>query len=221
MIFETVISALIAPVMMAIQSRDVAQILLGRDAGWKAQRRTDGSVPLPQIVARHREHVIQGLVLGVSTLAVSPALFLWMSPAIAGLVLAIFLSAATARPAAALKRHRLLQSPPEALPPPIEIRARAAQERLAAELGGGKDAFQRLLDQPALFEFHSSCLPASAANRPAFDPHFILGMARLEAAGDLNAAATQLSRDEKLAVLGQPNGLDRLHRFVPRLATAA
>ena len=54
-----------------------------------------------------------------------------------------------------------------------------------------------------------------------FDPHFILGMARLDAAGELNAAEAQLSRDEKLAVLGRLDGLDRLHRFVPRLATAA
>ena len=41
-VIEVLISALIAPVMMLMQSRAVMEIVAGRDAGWAAQRRDDG-----------------------------------------------------------------------------------------------------------------------------------------------------------------------------------
>ncbi len=45
MLAEIVISALIAPIMMLIQSASVIGILSGRDSGWNAQRRDDGTLP--------------------------------------------------------------------------------------------------------------------------------------------------------------------------------
>ena len=51
MLFETLISGLIAPVMMLIQSASVMAILSGRDSGWQAQRRDDGSLPLRDVDA--------------------------------------------------------------------------------------------------------------------------------------------------------------------------
>jgi hypothetical protein len=41
-LLETLLSALIAPVMMIFQSTAVGEILLGRDSGWQVQRRDDG-----------------------------------------------------------------------------------------------------------------------------------------------------------------------------------
>ena len=49
-LIEIVLSALLAPILMLIQSGSVFQILLGRDTGWQPQRRDDGSIPF----ARHR-----------------------------------------------------------------------------------------------------------------------------------------------------------------------
>src|SRR5437773_7152762 len=43
-LIETLLSGLIAPVMMIFQSTAVGEILLGRDAGWQVQRRDDGIV---------------------------------------------------------------------------------------------------------------------------------------------------------------------------------
>ena len=57
---EIVMSSLLAPIMMLIQSGSVMQILLGRDTGWNPQRRDDGSIPLRDIVRRHRSHVALG-----------------------------------------------------------------------------------------------------------------------------------------------------------------
>ena len=39
LVIETFLSGLIAPVMMIFQSGAIAEILLGRDAGWQVQRR--------------------------------------------------------------------------------------------------------------------------------------------------------------------------------------
>ncbi len=49
-----------APILMLIQSGSVFQILLGRDTGWQPQRRDDGSIPIKDIVRRHRWHALLG-----------------------------------------------------------------------------------------------------------------------------------------------------------------
>ena len=48
-VIETLLSGLIAPVMMIFQSTAVGEILLGRDAGWQVQRRDDGATAAPRI----------------------------------------------------------------------------------------------------------------------------------------------------------------------------
>jgi membrane glycosyltransferase len=47
---ETVFSMLIAPILMVTQTSAVAQIFLGRDAGWKPQQRGDRGIPLAEAV---------------------------------------------------------------------------------------------------------------------------------------------------------------------------
>src|SRR5690606_8146561 len=91
-LIEILLSAMLAPMMMLIQSGAVFQILAGRDTGWQPQRRDDGSIPFRDIVRRHRMHVALGIVTGVSAFLISTSLFAWMSPTILGLVLAILLS---------------------------------------------------------------------------------------------------------------------------------
>ena len=45
-VLETLVTGLLAPVVMLTQSFDVAAILLGRDSGWNTQQRDDGRIPL-------------------------------------------------------------------------------------------------------------------------------------------------------------------------------
>src|SRR5207248_1530709 len=119
--FEIILSALIAPIMMVIQTGSVMQIVFGRDTGWNPQRRDDGSIPIRDIVRRHRSHVVLGLVTLVAGLLISPSLVAWMSPTIAGLILAVFISWASGQLSIglALKRLGLLLTPEESAPPPI------------------------------------------------------------------------------------------------------
>src|SRR3954452_5456434 len=124
---ETILSALIAPILMVIQSGAVFQILLGRDTGWQPQRRDDGSIPTRDIVRRHRLHTALGLIAGISAFSIATSLFLWMSPTIVGLVLAIPLSWLSGQLEAglALKQMGLLMTPEETRTPPVVERANA------------------------------------------------------------------------------------------------
>lgn len=209
MLLETIVSALLAPVMMALQSAAVFQILAGRDAGWKAQRRDDGSVPWTEIARRHRWHTALGVALGVAAFAVSPAVLVWMSPAIVGLCLAIPLSGLTATTWPTLARHGLLRTPEERAPPPMLARARAVRAEIEAALGAPRDAVARLLDGPALAGFHHASLPAPAG-RGAIDPAYVVALARLDAADSLDEALAEMSRAERLALLGRREGVERL-----------
>ena len=44
-VIESVLAALLAPIVMYVQSRGVAEVLAGKDSGWESQR-DDGSLPL-------------------------------------------------------------------------------------------------------------------------------------------------------------------------------
>jgi len=131
-LLESVLAALMAPIVMYRQSRGVAEVLAGHDSGWEAQRRDDGSVPLSGLVRSYGGLSLFGLFMGALAWMVSPGLALWMSPVLVGMVLAIpvvWLTSART-PGQWLRRHRVLAIPEELDPPPVlrraaELRARA------------------------------------------------------------------------------------------------
>ena len=94
LLLETLVAGLLAPVTMLTQSLDVFAILLGRDSGWNAQRRDDGSIPLGTVARLYAWHTTFGLALAVSAFLVSPYLLAWMSPVVIGQALAIPLAGA-------------------------------------------------------------------------------------------------------------------------------
>src|SRR6202163_4776527 len=85
-LIETFLSGLIAPVMMIFQSSAVAEILLGRDAGWQVQRRDDGEWPRRELIRKYSAPTLVGVGMAASALAVSLPLLLWMAPVIIGLL---------------------------------------------------------------------------------------------------------------------------------------
>ena len=82
---ETLLSGLIAPVMMIFQSTAVGAILLGRDAGWQVQRRDDGVLPRSELMRRYTLPTLFGIAMTVIAYAVSLPLLFWMAPVIVGL----------------------------------------------------------------------------------------------------------------------------------------
>ncbi len=131
-LIESVLAALMAPIVMFRQSRGVAEVLAGRDSGWEAQQRDDGSVPLGALVRSYGGLTLFGAFMGLLAWAVSPGLALWMLPVVLGMVLSIptvWLSSART-PGRWLRRHGILCIPEEVQPPPVlrraaELRARA------------------------------------------------------------------------------------------------
>jgi membrane glycosyltransferase len=134
-LIESVLAALMAPIVMYVQSRGVAEVLAGKDSGWDAQRRDDGSMPWATLVRRYGGLSLFGVMMGAAAYFVSPALLAWMSPVVAGLVLSIPIVALTSarKPGQFLRRLRLLSIPEETRPPAILVRAGRLRQRIEAE----------------------------------------------------------------------------------------
>lgn len=211
-IVEVIMSSLLAPIMMLVQSGSVIQILVGRDTGWNPQRRDDGSIPLGDIVRRHRSHTALGFLTLVAGLLISPSLVAWMSPTIAGLILAILLSWASGQRSIGLflKRLGLLRTPEETTPPPIAVRANVLARELAQSGYDGTDGISALHASQELRLLHEAYLPIPHLRpRGDIDHDTVMAKAKLAEAETVEEAGSWLTRRERTAVL---NDRDLIHR---------
>jgi membrane glycosyltransferase len=215
LLLETLLGGLIAPVAMLIQTEGVMQILAGRDSGWNAQQRDGAKVPLRLVWRQYWRFMVFGLVLAVAAYAVSPALFLWMTPVLAGLVLAVPLVVLTGSPGVGtgLRRLGLLRITEEHLTAAVIVRAAEWQDAFAAESVG---AVAHLLRDPVLLRAHEAMLPPP--RRPGRDPidvPLLVGLTKLAEAETLQGAIAALTKQETAAVLGSAEGLSRLQALQP------
>jgi membrane glycosyltransferase len=197
-------SALLAPIMMVIQSGSVFQIIAGRDTGWNPQRRDDGSIPFADIVRRHRMHTVLGVFTGVVAFMIATSLFAWMSPTILGLLLAIPLSWASGQLAIGLrlKRRGLLLTPEEGAPPAIATRANALQQEFARQRFDDADGLLALHQNPELMEAHAAMLPAmSPRQRGQIEADRAVAQAKLVDAASIDEAMAWLKPRERMVVL--------------------
>lgn len=95
---ETFVSMLLSPIMMLIQSRVVADVMIGRDSGWNAQNRDDQAMPFKACARVHFPHVVAGLAFGVLAFHISGATFLWLAPIAGALMLSPLVSWSTGLP---------------------------------------------------------------------------------------------------------------------------
>jgi membrane glycosyltransferase len=212
-VIEITLSALLAPILMLIQSGSVFQILLGRDTGWQPQRRDDGSIPLKDIIRRHRSHTVLGVLAGLSAFMIATSLFLWMSPTILGLLLAIPLSWLSGQLGAglALKKLGLLMTPEEHEPPAIATRANELQARNATFGFDDEDSLRALFEDDSLRERHADMLPPAAARkRGVIETERALAEAKLADAETIEDAIAWLHPKERMVVLHDKALLDRM-----------
>jgi membrane glycosyltransferase len=203
-ILETVMSALLAPIMMLIQSGSVVQILSGRDTGWNPQRRDDGSIPLISIVRRHRAHMALGILTLFAGMLISPSLVAWMSPTIAGLILAIPLSWASGQLwiGVALRRLGLLITPEETAPPAIVLRSNELSMELARTGRDGDDGLRAVHGDPVFRAQHESFLPSAGRRRRGeVDVEEAGATAKLNDAKSLEEVVGWLKPKERMAIL--------------------
>jgi membrane glycosyltransferase len=216
---EMILSALLAPILMLIQSGSVFQILLGRDTGWQPQRRDDGSIPLRDIVRRHKAHTVLGALAGVSAFMIATSLFLWMSPTILGLLLAIPLSWLSGQLGAglALKRLGLLMTPEESNPPPIAARANELQARNAGLGFDDEDGLKAVYADESLRQRHIQMLPpAQPRKRGVIETERALAEAKLVDAETIEDAMSWLHPKERMVVLHDRALLEMLVHLKPK-----
>lgn len=122
-VVELILSAVMAPLMMAMHSRHIGEILAGRDVGWSAQRRDGEGVSWREAWLRHRWHTLWGAALVIAAAFLADSAWMFLSPGIAGLLLAVLLSKASG--SIALGRRlggwKLLVTPEELRPDPVLI----------------------------------------------------------------------------------------------------
>ncbi len=136
-IAETLISVLLAPVMMVEQTTAVYRVFTGRDGGWNPQARESNEYSLSDTFRHHAPAIVLGVVLTVSAFAISPVFAAWLAPATIGMLLASTLSYWTGRTRSGdfALRMNLLESPEERDPPQSyldSVASRPAYQDLSA-----------------------------------------------------------------------------------------
>ncbi len=132
---ESVLSMLVAPLIMVSHTCSLAAVVAGRDSGWIAQAREETGLNFRQTVRLHAVDTAIGLALGATALSSSLRPFLWMAPVILGLALAIPLASAGAsgQLGRTARRVGVLLVPEEQRPPQILARANAISAGWPAE----------------------------------------------------------------------------------------
>jgi membrane glycosyltransferase len=217
-LIEVVFSALLAPIMMAIQTSTVIRIAVGADSGWNPQRRDDGSIPTMTIIRRHASHMLLGVLTLVAGLLIAPSLVAWMSPTIAGLLLAAVLSWGSGQLAAglALRNVGLLQTPEEHSRLTIVTSADDWREALDEAVDRDADGLYALHTDRELRELHTRFLPPPAERpRGDVDVGNAIASAKLDEALSIDDALSWLNPAERTAVLLDRKLINRLAALQP------
>jgi membrane glycosyltransferase len=207
-ILETLLSALLAPIMMLFHTGFVLTILLGSAIEWHPQRRQVAGSLLAETVRRFGWVTLLGGVAAAATFLLTPPLFYWLIPVFAGLVFSIPLAvwSSSERWGVRLREHGLLRIVEEAAPPPV---MRRLDELLAEPAPAPADRFAVALLDPGFNALHIAMLKATGG-QSASAAETLRPIERK--AVYLGAAA--LSKPERRALLEHAKTMARLHLAV-------
>jgi membrane glycosyltransferase len=209
-LLEVILSALYAPILMLIQCRHVFEVFMGRDSGWKPQRRDSRGTTWSDAWHYHKRHM---LLSGMTTAIVwllSPPLLAWLSPALLGLLLSVPLSCASGseRLGRILARLALLRTPEE-----LEVPALVARRQELVRSAGAPphDGLRHLArNREARLAHISGNLARPADPRGQPDPHAFTAQQKLKDARSLDEALEWLTPIERGEVAGDARLLHQL-----------
>ncbi|MEA3109010.1 MAG: rane glycosyltransferase [Gammaproteobacteria bacterium] len=210
LLLETILSALYAPILMMVQSRHVLEVFMGRDSGWKPQRRDGGSTSWGDAWEFHKRHMLLSCMTAAVVYVLSPSLLAWLSPALLGLFLAVPLSRASGSEALgrALLRIALLRTPEE-LEQPALVSRRQALIAQAPDLPA--DGLRYLArDREARLVHIGGNLPRPSDPRGRPDPHTFTAEQKLIDAGSLDEVLEWLTPIERVEVAADARLLNQL-----------
>ncbi len=199
---EILLSALLAPIMMLIQTGAVWAVLRGRDTGWRPQRRDGGGIALSDIIKRHTPHVLTGIALTIAAFLVSPDLAAWLSPALIGLLFSIVLSAATASHEAGQRARRLgLFLTPEEVTPPKIAKCAAGLKPIYADAVGHAPRLETLAADGNARGAHLALIEVEQYTpKDRFDAAEIIAGAKIAESSSLSEALALLTPSETQAL---------------------
>jgi len=200
-------SLLLAPVRMLFHTQFVLAALTGWRLDWKSPPRDDASTPWREAVARHGVHTLLAIAWIAAIVATSEAFPWWLSPILAGLLLAIPLSVYTSRVriGRALRSHGLMLTPEEGREPRVLREARDAGAMVAERLATLRAA---IADRGTQRRVISALPPSSAPSGAKAEAE----AARIERA--LHDGPRALAADEGLRLLSSRSALAVMHREV-------
>ena len=209
-LLEVAISVLIAPLMAVYHTRFVLNTLLGRQVKWNAQQRDETVLTWQDAAKNHLPTTLGGLAATALVAGLAPALLLWASPFLLGLLVSIPLSIllASRKLGLALKRLNLLMIPEETSPPTVlRHHAHALQRTTQVALTyQTPHPLAHAIAHPALCRLHLAILQG---NRELFTTDLDLAQATEQAK---QAGIDQLDAKTQLALLSTPDAVTQLHR---------
>lgn len=107
-LLETILSALLAPILMLFRTKFVLSTILRRGITWPPQDREATGTDWNEAAATHAGHTLFGAAGAAFSVWMHPAFLLWLSPLLIGPILSIPISVWTSRP---LRRTRLFPVP--------------------------------------------------------------------------------------------------------------
>ncbi|MCC7039802.1 MAG: glucans biosynthesis glucosyltransferase MdoH [Burkholderiales bacterium] len=140
-LFEIVVSALLAPVRMLFHTKFVVMALLGWAVQWKSPPREDSHTGWGEALQRHGVHTVFGVAWASAVYLLEPGFLWWIAPVVFALIVSIPLSVYTSRTSLGLRlRRRGIFVIPEEAVPPVEIADTARYVREAPAPPGFTDA---------------------------------------------------------------------------------
>lgn len=209
-ILELIISTLYAPVMMLTQTRQVIDIFLGRDSGWKTQERTSSLLPWHTAIWHNIIYVFAGVIPLAALIWLAPMQIVWLSPIIFGLILSPILDRHSGNVPLGrwLREKKLLLTPEEYHEPKILSDA----EQYQALFHEAKHLrLQDILQSPQALAAHCATLDSMPhATSEAERLVRITATAKIQAARSQAEALSFLDKKERLFLATSPDLLQEL-----------
>jgi membrane glycosyltransferase len=209
-VLEVVLSALYAPILMLIQCRHVFEVFMGRDSGWKPQRRDSGGTTWSDAWHYHKRHMLLSCMTAVIVWFLSPPLLAWLSPALLGLLLAVPLSRASGSESLGrvLSKLALLRTPEETHTPALVARR---QELVRGAEALPEDGLRHLArHRESRLSHVNGNLARTPDPRGHPDPYAFTAEQKLKDARSLDEALAWLTAVERVEVAGSARLLNQL-----------
>jgi membrane glycosyltransferase len=177
-ILETLLSVLVAPILLFFYTRFVLLTMLGLRVAWKTQNRNESAIPFGEAVKTYWGATLSGILAGAATLLWAPSLIFWLSPVLVGLLLSIPFAMITSSEKAGLllKKLGLFLIPEESALPPV-LRNLDCDARACAEGALPKVTNDRGNGRPARLETEARSNTSAAHGRDAHAPRKIPAIA--------------------------------------------